>query len=86
MFEGTSLLWYALSQVHSLSSKHVIRSGAAACYLHHASLCQLAVVLGIHVRYAQGQAIDAKLQVANPQRTAHLALHILLKVHASIGR
>ena len=57
-----------------------------AAYLHDTSLLQPAMVLGIHVSYAQGQAIDAQLQVAYPQRTAHLALDVLLKIHSSIGR
>ena len=39
------------------------------------------MILGIHVGYAQWQAIDAQLQVTYPQSAAHLALDVLLKVH-----
>ncbi len=54
-------------------------------YLHDPTTPQVGMVLDIHVGYAQRQPIDAKLQVADPQRAAHLALDILLKVDTGIG-
>ena len=55
-------------------------------HLHDATMPQVAMVLGKHVGYAERQSIDAQLQVADPQRAAHFALDVLLKVHTSISR
>ncbi len=55
-------------------------------YLHDAAMCQVCMVLGIHVSYTEGQPIHAQLQISNPQCAAHLALDVLLKVHTGIGR
>jgi len=54
-------------------------------YLHNPTTPQVGMVLGIHIGYAQRQPVDAELQVANPQRAAHFALDVLLKIHTSIG-
>ena len=61
-----------------------MRYQQACAYLHDATVPQVAMVLCIHIGYAEWQAINAQLQVANPECTAHLALDILLKVHTSV--
>ena len=54
-------------------------------HLHDASNLQTAPVLDQHVGDAEGQPVDAQLQIAHPERAAQLALDVFLKVYPSIG-
>ena len=53
--------------------------------LHDASKLQATPVLDQHVGDAEGQPIDAQLQIAHPERAAQLALDVFLEVYTSIG-